>query len=71
MLVGLECSLRSILLHKALQLNLNGLNIHVRAGCLLWDSGVAAWKFIDLSIEGLEHVLDVSDAVRDWIVWDR
>ena len=60
MLEGLECSLHSVLLHEALQLSLDGLNVPLRAGCLLRDSVVVACKVIDLSVEGLEHVLEVS-----------
>ena len=60
MLEGLECSLHSVLLHKALQLSLDGLNIPLRAGCLLQDSVVVACKVVNLRVEGLEHVLEVS-----------
>ena len=42
MLEGLECTLHSVLLHKALQLSLAGLNVSLRAGCLLLDSVVVA-----------------------------
>ena len=63
MLEGLECSLHSVLLHKALQFSLDGLNIPLIAGCLLQDSVVAAYKVINLSVESLEHVLEVSEVV--------
>ena len=68
MLEGLECNLHGVLLHKALQLSLDGLNVPLRAGCLLRDNVVAACKVIDLSMEGLEHVLEVSEVVGGWVV---
>ena len=54
MLKGLECSLHSVLLNKALQLTLDGLNIPLRAGYLIQDSVVVACKVINLSVQGLE-----------------
>ena len=71
MLEGLECSIYSILQHKAFQLSLDGLNIPLRTGCLLWDRMVAAFKVIDLSVEGLEHVLEMSKVVKGWVVWGK
>ena len=63
MLEGLECSLHSVLLQVALELSLDGLNVPLRAGCLLQDSVVAACKVVDLSVEGLEHILEVNSVV--------
>ena len=49
-------------------MSLDGLDAPVRAGSLLQDGVVAPCKFIDLSTESLEHVLDVRDAGGGWIV---
>ena len=68
MLEGLDCSLHSVLLYIALQLSLDGLNVPLKAGCLLLDSVVVACKVIDLSVEGLEHVLEVSLVVGGWVM---
>ena len=41
----------------------------MRAGSLLGDSVVAASEVIHLGVEGLEHVLEVGEVVRGWVVW--
>ena len=64
----MKCSLHSILLHEALQLSLDGLNVPLGAGCLLQYSVVVACKVIDLSVVGLEHVLEVSWVVGGWVM---
>ena len=40
----------------------------MRAGSLLRDNLVASGKVIYLSVEGVEHVLEVGEVVGGWVV---
>ena len=46
----------------------DGWDVPMRAGSLLRDSMVASSKVIHLSVEGLEHVLEVDEVVGGWVM---
>ena len=43
----------------------------MRAGSLLQDKVVAASKLVDLSVEDLQYVFNVNNAVGGWIVQSK